>query len=130
MEMVGGGVRYHVNLCTARGSGLSGVIGGAHTELGYGIQCDVEAGVGLLRLLLDTAGVHSIEREVAVIERMAGEADAALGAVAVVDGCRSEQHQAGPVASADRDLLDLGGLDDAAHLGVGAIHRFGGRRYR
>jgi hypothetical protein len=42
-------------------------------------------------LFLYAAGVDAVEREVAVVERVAGEANAALRPVAVIDGSRGEQ---------------------------------------
>ena len=90
---------------------FGGVVRGADAELGDGVQRDVEARIGLLRLLLHAAGVDAVESEVAVVERVADESDAALRAVTVIDGSRREQHQAGPVAAADGNLLDLRRLD-------------------
>ncbi len=113
MITVSAGLRHHVDLRAARGPALGGIDSGAHAKLGDGVQRNVQARVGLLRLFLHTAGVDAVERKIAVVEGVPVEADAALRAVAVVDCPGDQGHQAGPVAPADRNLLDLGRFDDA-----------------
>src|SRR6267142_6176718 len=83
---ISAGLRHNIDLRAARGAAFGSIDRGAHTELGYSIQRNVEAGVGLLRLLLHAAGVKSIERKIAFVQGMPVEADAALRAVTVIDG--------------------------------------------
>ena len=126
--IVGAALGNDVDLRAARGARLRRVVGGADAELVDRVQRDVEAGIGLLGLFLHAGGVDAVEGEVVVVERMSGEADVALRAVSIVDRARRQNHQAGPVAAADRDLLDLRRFNHAAHLRVGAIQHLGRRR--
>ena len=116
--IVGAALGNHADLRAAGRAGFGGVDCGADAELGDGVEGDVQPRIGLLGLLLDAAGVDAVEDEVAVIERMAVELDGALPAVAVVDGARRQQHEAGPVPPVDRNLFDLLGFHQAADFGA------------
>ena len=76
MELVGSGLRDDIDLRAAGGAALGGVDARGDAEFGDRIERDVQAGLGLLRLFLDAAGVDAVEREVAVVERVAVEANA------------------------------------------------------
>src|SRR6202041_3745074 len=78
MISVRAGLRDYVDLRAARGAALRSVIGRADPKFGDGVERDVQPGIGLLRLLLDAAGIDAVESKVAVIQGMAAEADAAL----------------------------------------------------
>src|SRR5947207_1786677 len=111
MELVRAGFGYHVDLRAAGGAGFGCVVRSADPKLRDGIERNIEPRIGLLGLLLHAAGINAVEREVAVVEGVAGKADAALRAIAVINGSGGEQAQAGPVAAADRNFLDLLGFD-------------------
>src|SRR5262249_7278884 len=121
MKIVGATSRHDVDLRAARVAAFRCVVGRADAKFGHGVERDIETGVSLLGLLLNSAGIDTIKGEVTVIERVSGKADAALGPIAVIDRSRSEQHQAGPVSPADRDLFDLRRLDNSGHFGIGPI---------
>ncbi len=126
--LVRASLRDHVDLGAARRAALGGIDRRTDAKLGDGVECDVQPGLGLLGLLLNAVVVDAVEGVVGVIDGMPVEADTALGAVAVVDGPGSEQHQAGPVPSADGKLFDLLRFNQPADLGRGPVHRFQGRR--
>src|SRR6266478_3199527 len=112
MKLVRAGFGYDVDLRSTCGSARGRVVRCADAEFLDRVECDIEPGIGFLRLFLDSAGVHAIEGEVAVVKRVAGESDRPLRAISIIDGTWSEQHQAGPIAAADRDFLDLGRIND------------------
>jgi hypothetical protein len=85
VKIVGAGLGDHLHLDASGRSALRRVDRGAHAELGDRIERDVEARLGLLRLLLHAVVVDAVERVVGIVDRVAVEADAALRAVAVVD---------------------------------------------
>src|SRR5262249_32824457 len=114
--IVGAGLRDYIDLRPAGGPALCRIHCGADAQFGNRIEGDVESSVRLLCLFLYAAGVYSVKGEVAVVKRVVGEADGALSAVAVVDRARDQQHQAGPIAPADRDVPDLGRVDQATHF--------------
>ena len=64
-----------------------------------GILRDLQADLRFLSLLLNSAGVYSIEAEIIVVTGVSSEANGALVAPAIIlrEGC--EQRQAGPVAA-------------------------------
>ena len=117
MECVRAGFGNHGDLRAAGGATLSRIVGGAHAELGNGIQRDVEPGFGLLGLLLNAGIVDAVEGVIGVVDGVAVEADVPLRTVARVDGAWRQQHQAGPIAAADWNLFNLLLLDQATDFG-------------
>ena len=124
VKLIGAGFGYYLDLDAAGGTAFRGIDRGAHAKLGDGIERDVEARFGLLGLLLHTVVINAVEGVIGVVDGVAVEADIALRAVAVVDRARSQHHQAGPVASADRNFLDLLRLNQTADFGRGSVERF------
>src|SRR5262249_57143938 len=116
VKVFGAAFRQDFYVGAPRRAALGGIDGGADTKLRDGVESDIEPGVGFLRLFLDAAGVDAVKSKVAVVQGVAGEADGALGAVAVIDSAWRQQHQAGPVTSADRNLFNLLGFNQATHL--------------
>src|SRR5262249_17492459 len=110
-------LRHDVDLSAAGRAALGCVDAGADAELRDGVESDVEPGVGFLSLLLYAAGVDAVKSEIAIVQGVAGEADGALGPVTVIHGAWPQQHQAGPITSADRNLFNLLSFNQATNLG-------------
>ena len=127
MKLVAARFRDQVHLRAARGAAFGGVHGGTDAEFGDRLERNVQVRVGLLRLLLDAAGINTIERIVFVIERPAIESNGVLLIGGVGVNCaRRQRHQSSPVAAVKRDLLDLLGLDHNADFRRAAVERFRG----
>ncbi len=75
-------------------------------------------------LLLDSAGIDTLESEVTVVERVAVEADIALTSSTAVDRPGRERHQRSPVPAIERNISDLRRFDHAIDLGTAAIKQF------
>src|SRR5215813_2593562 len=115
--LVRAGLRHDVDLSAAGRAALGCVDAGANAKLRDGVESDVEPGVGFLSLLLYPAGVDAVKSEIAIVQGVAGEADGALGPVTVIDGAWRQQHQAGPISSANRNLFNLLSFNQATHRG-------------
>src|SRR5262249_53892765 len=127
VKLIGSRLRYNVDLSSAGGAAFRRVIRGADAEFLNGIERDIQAGIGLLGLLLNTASVDTVKGKGAVVEGVAVKTDAPLRTVTIVDGAGCQQHQTGPVPATDGNLFDLFGFDYAGDFCRGAIHRLGGR---
>src|SRR5437762_263726 len=57
---IGSGLRHDDNLRATGGAAFGGIDSGAHAKLGDGVQRNVQARVGLLRLFLHTARVDAV----------------------------------------------------------------------
>src|SRR6267142_1306945 len=97
----------NVHLPAAGRPALRGVDGGVHTKFRNGFQWYLQPRFGLLRLLLDAAGVDAVECEVVIVARPAVEPDIALGTSAGVDRSRGQHHEGRKGAPVERNLTDL-----------------------
>ena len=129
MKLVAAGLGHHLDLHAAGGAALGGVDRRADAKLGDRVERDVEPRLRFLRLLLHAVVVDAVEGIVRVVDGVTVEADVALRAVAVIHRARGQQHQAGPVAAADRNFLDLLRFDQSADFGRRPVERFKRGRY-
>ena len=81
----------------------------------------MQAGLRFLRLLLNAAGIDTVNREVVVVARPAGKPDGALVTSAIVLSKGSQQGEAGPISAVVRKIADLGRIDNGRSLGRDAI---------
>ena len=103
---------------------LRGVDGGVHAKFRNGFQWYLQPSFGLLRLLLNAAGVDAVECEVVIVARPAVEPDVALGTSTGVDRSRGQHHESRKRAPVERNLTDLRRIDDGSNFRRAAIDVF------
>ena len=121
MPIIGPRLRDHVDLTTGLRAILRIVQGTVDAILFDGVLRDLQTGLRFLRLLLNAAGVNTIERKIVIVTGAPGEADRSLIATAIILRERSKQRKTGPISTIVGKIRDLFRVDYGCRLGGNAV---------
>lgn len=110
-----------VDLSARRASGVRCVSSGVDLELGDGLGRKLQTQPGFKCLSKNTTGVDAIEAVVVIINSLAGEANGRLLPRPAVDSTRGKSFECGNVATIQRQLADLHGLNGSPEGGVALV---------
>src|SRR5258706_2882008 len=121
MELAGAGFSHDLNLASGRAALTGTVHGAARFELRDGFHRKLEAKIQLLKLVIDTSGIHTVDVKVIVFLGETGKANLVLSAAGIIDGPRYLRLKTLKASSVHRKLVQLLALNYSSNLGGGKL---------
>ncbi len=102
-----------------------------HLKLVDGVERYVQPHVLSLLLVVNRRGIHSVKRQIVVIQTVAGKANGPLISGSVVDRAGNKPRQGRPVAAINRKFVDLFLFDWCANSSIHLVklHKWFGDTY-
>jgi hypothetical protein len=121
MKLTGAGLSHDLNLASSSAALIGTVHGTARFELGDGFDRKLEAKVQLLKLVIDSSGIHTVDVKVVVFLGETGKANLILGAPGIIDSPGYLRLKTLKASSVHRELIELLALDYSSNLGGGKL---------
>src|SRR5580704_4929136 len=129
MQSIGAGLGFDVDLATRLGTVFRIVKRAADAILRNRVLRNLQPGLGFLSLLLNAAGINTVNLEVIIVARAAGEPNGSLIPATIILRKRCEHGEASPVAPIVGEVSDLLGVYDRRRLRGTAFRRSCGCLY-